>query len=75
MERETLEEKFRKYEAKDVKTVEELLTKYSKTFNVRGQEYHDALLKSHTEDLEKYGFDFVNRHDSKTGENVAIFKD
>lgn len=71
----TIAEKFRKYEVKDVKTVEELLTKYSKTYNSRTQDYNDAMLKSHTEDLEKYGFDFVNHHDSKTGDHVAIFKD
>lgn len=75
MEKETIAEKFRKYEAKDVKTVEELLNKYSKTYNTRDKEYHDAMLKSHTEDLKKYGFNFVNHHDSITGEHVAIFKD
>lgn len=64
----------KKYEVKDVKTVEELLNKYSKTYNARTQEYHDAMLKSHTKDLERFGYDFVNHHDSITGVNVAIFK-
>lgn len=67
-------ELFKKYEVKDVKTVEELLNKYSKTFNSRSKEYHDAMLDSHTKDLEKSGYTFVNHHDSITGDHVAIFK-
>ena len=67
-------ELFKKYEAKDVKTVEELLNKYSKTFNHRTKEYHDAMLESHTKDLEKLGYTFVNHHDSITGDHIAIFK-
>jgi hypothetical protein len=67
-------EVFKKYEAKDVKTVEELLNKYSKTFNHRTKEYHDAMLESHTNDLERLGYTFVNYHDSTTGNHVAIFK-
>lgn len=64
-----------KYIVKDIKTVEELLNKYSKTYNTRDKEYHDAMLKHHTEDLEKYGYDFVNHHDSVTGFAVAILKE
>jgi hypothetical protein len=67
-------EVFKQYEAKDVSTVEELLNKYSKTFNHRSKEYHDAMLESHTKDLEKLGYTFVNHHDSVTGDHVAIFK-
>lgn len=61
------------YEAKDVKTVEELLNKYSKTFNARSKEYHKAMLESHIEDYNKYGFTFVNHHDSITGDNVSLY--
>lgn len=65
----------RKYITTDVKTVEGLLNKYSKTYNVRTPEYHDAMLEHHTEYLEQYGYDFVNCHDSVTGYAVAILKD
>lgn len=65
----------RKYITIDVKTVEELLDKYSKTYNTRDKEYHDSMLEHHTEYLEKNGYDFVNYHDSVTGYAVAILKD
>lgn len=66
-------ELFKKYKAEDVKTVEELLNKYSKTFNHKTKEYHDAMLESHMRDYHKYGYTFVNHHDSITGDHVAIF--
>ena len=62
----------RRYVVEDIKSVEELLNKYSKTFNKRTQEYHDAMLSHHIEDFEKYGYDFINHHDSTTGCCVAI---
>lgn len=65
----------RKYITKECKTVEELLDNYSKTYNARTEEYHDAMLKHHTEDFKKYGYDFISHHDSVTEFAIAILKE
>ena len=39
----------------------------------RGDDYYQALLRSHTADFARHGYDIISRHDSRTGEVVAYF--
>jgi hypothetical protein len=66
---------FEKYKVNDVKTIEEFLQKYTKysRHQGRGQEYVDCRIKSHKDDLVKYGYTFITHHDSVTGEVVSFY--
>ena len=42
-------------------------------YHGRGAEYAQGLLASHEDHFERFGYDIISRHDSKTGEVVAYF--
>jgi len=67
-------EHWRQY-AVQANNLEEFLEKYTKPSRhwERGAEYVAARIKSHQEDIGKYGFTFITHHDSKSGETVAWF--
>ena len=56
-------------------TLEHFLDRYYKPdrYHGRGKEYAAAILESHREDLKKYGYDIIAKHDSVTGSVVAWF--
>jgi len=65
---------FKKYEVK-AENLEDFLEKYTKRgrHKERGEEYVEARIKSHSEDLSKYGYTFITHHDSITGETVSYY--
>ena len=67
-------ELFKKYQV-EADSIEDFIRNYGKhnRYYGRGNEYMNACLASHKEHLEKYGFDFITHHDSKTGETVAYY--
>jgi len=67
-------EEYRKYEVK-ANSVEDFLIRYTKPSRNEGRpkDYLEARIKSHTEDLEKYGFTFITHHDSITGQCVSYY--
>lgn len=56
--------------------LEDFLKKYTKynKHDGRGKEYVECRIKSHNEDLKKYGFTFITHHDSVTGEIVSFYE-
>lgn len=60
----------------DCKSVEEFANKYRKPerFTGRGAEYVKAIMESHYEDLEKYGYTSISRHDNITGKAIYFIK-
>lgn len=68
-------QKWRKYEVKDVSSVEDFLNKYTKHDRHAGwgPEYVAMRIKTHKQDLLKYGYCFMSRHESVTGQPVAYF--
>lgn len=69
-------ETFKKYEV-EASNLEEFLQQYTKPrdHEERGQEYVKARIKSHQEDINKFGFTFITHHASKTGEVVSWYPD
>jgi len=69
-----LKEVYRKYEVK-AESIEDFLNRYTKPSRneQRSSDYQEARIKSHTEDLEKYGYTFITHHDSVTGECVSYY--
>lgn len=66
-------EAFKKYEVEAI-SINDFLEKYSKQFILdRGQEHHEARVKSCQEDILKYVFTFITHQNSKTGENVSYY--
>jgi hypothetical protein len=65
------------YRVNDVDTVAEFLARYYKPerYTGRGEEYAAGLLASYQANYDRDGFTFISRHDSKTGEIVALFLD
>lgn len=65
---------FKKYEVQ-ANSLEEFLEKHTKhdRHAGRGAEYVAVRIKSHQEDVDKYGFTFITHHDSKSGETVAYY--
>lgn len=65
---------FKKYEVQADNLVD-FLEKYSKAgrHSERGSDYVKARIKSHQEDIDKYGFTFITHHDSKCGECVSYY--
>jgi hypothetical protein len=65
---------FEKYKV-DAESIEDFLEKYTKPskHKERGQEYVECRIRSHKEDLEKYGFTFITHHDSITGQCVSWY--
>jgi len=70
-----MENLFRKYEVKDVRTIEEFLTRYYKQdrYTGRGEAYAKELLNDYKESFAKEGFIIISRHDSSTGSTVSFF--
>ncbi|MGL5328571.1 MAG: hypothetical protein ACRDD7_04825 [Peptostreptococcaceae bacterium] len=66
----------KKYEVKDVATVEDFHNKYHKhdRFKGRGKEYANIVIESSYEDLKAYGYTLITKHDSTTGEQVTFYK-
>lgn len=69
-----LKEVYRKYEV-EADSVEDFLNKYTKPSRneQRCADYQEARVKSHTGDLNKYGYTFITHHDSVTGECVSYY--
>jgi flagellum-specific peptidoglycan hydrolase FlgJ len=69
-----IKETFRKYEVK-AESIEDFLKRYTKpSRNEQRPEYYQTVrIKSHTEDLKKYGYTFITHHDSITGECVSYY--
>lgn len=67
---------FKKYRV-EASSIEEFIRKYGKPkqYWERGEEYMKACIASHTEHFDKYGFDFITHHDSKSGEIVSYYED
>lgn len=67
-------EVFKKY-AVSANSLEDFLEKYTKhdRHAGRGEDYVFIRIKSHQEDIDKYGFTFITHHDSKTGETVSYY--
>lgn len=57
-------------------SVEDFLSRYMKPerFTGRGQDYVDHIIKSYTDELEKYGFCFITHHSSVTGKEIAFYE-
>ena len=71
-----LQKLFRKYQVKNVKSLDEFMSAYYKAdrYTGRGIAYENVLLEAHREHLDKEGFDIISKHDSNTGEVVAFYK-
>ena len=71
-----LYQSFKKYEVKDVKTIEEFLNKYGKydRYLGRGKEYFNCCVESHKKDLERDGYTIISRHDGVTGQVISFYK-
>lgn len=67
-------ENFKEYEVK-CNSLEEFLEKYTQRSKHRGRgdDYVNIRIQSHQNDLDKYGFTFVTRHDSVTGDTVSYY--
>ncbi len=67
-------ESFKKYEVK-ADSLEDFLKRYTKydRHEGRGKEYVECRIKSHREDMDKYGFTFITHHDSVTGRTVSYY--
>jgi hypothetical protein len=67
-------EMFKKYEV-NADSVEDFLAKYTKReqHSGRGKEYVEARIKSHKDDILKYGYTIITRHDSVTGDIVSYY--
>ncbi len=67
-------EAFKKYQV-EADSIEDFIRKYGKhdRYYGRGEEYMKVCLASHKKDFEKYGFDFITHHNSKTGETVSYY--
>lgn len=54
-------------------SVEDFAAKYRKheRYGARGEEYCQAVLNTHREEIEKYGMTWIGHYDSSTGELVA----
>ena len=65
---------FKKYEVK-AEGIADFLAKYYKPdrYTGRGDEYANALLKSHEKDFKSRGFDMISHHDSVTGKVVSYY--
>lgn len=69
-------ENFKKYKV-EAANLEDFLKKYTKhdRHEARGKEYVEARIKSHKEDLERYGYTIITHHDSVTGQTVSYYKE
>lgn len=67
-------ENFKKYQVQ-ANSLEDFLERYTKPKHhaERGEEYVQARLKSHNEDIKRYSFTFITHHDSKCGEIVSYY--
>lgn len=67
-------EAFKKYKV-EADSLEDFLKRYTKHAHheARGKEYVEARIKSHQEDLDKYGFTFITHHSSVIGEHVSYY--
>ena len=67
--------KNQKHIANDVNSIEEFLEKYMRhqRYQDLGEEYKQAVLTGHEEDVMKYGNTLISRHESVTGEAVWYY--
>lgn len=68
-------ELFKSHRVTNVKTVAEFLDRYYRPdrYTGRGEEYAATLLKSHEEDFNELGVDWISKHDSLTGSVVSFY--
>lgn len=69
-----MKQEFKKYEV-EANSIEDFLQRYTKPSRnqQRSEDYQEARVKSHSEDLEKYGYTFITHHDSITGKCVSYY--
>lgn len=69
-----MKEVFREYRV-HADSIEEFLNKYTKprSHGERGEEYVQDRIQFHKERLSNYGYTFITRHDSITGDNVSYY--
>jgi hypothetical protein len=69
-----MKEAFSKYQV-EASSIEDFLQRYTKPSRneQRPTDYQEARIKSHTEDLKKYGYTIITHHDSITGECVSYY--
>lgn len=69
-----LHDVFKKYRV-PAASIQDFRQRYTKPdrYSQRGPEYVAAVLHSACEDLHKYGFTIISRHDSITGEVVSYY--
>jgi len=65
---------FQKYEV-FADCISSFIAQYGKPrrYSERGEEYMSAVLKSHQESLQEYGYTIITRHDSITGKTVSYY--
>lgn len=68
-------EKMKKYQVQ-AESVEDFRQRYTKPerYQKRGADYVAAVVQSAHEDMERYGFTIISRHDSVTGDCVAYYR-
>lgn len=69
-----LYEHFKQYRV-DADSLPDFLERYTKPkqHRERGEEYVVARIKSDQEDFDHFGYTFITRHDSVTGETVSYY--
>ena len=70
----SLFESYKKY-AVQAESLEDFLERYTqpRAHAERGEEYVQARIEAHREDIEKHGFTFITRHDSTYGRDVSYY--
>ena len=71
----SLYKNFKKYEVFDVGSIKGFCAKYYKhdRYMGRGKEYVNAVIESHKEYIEEFGYTIISHHDSITGQVVSFY--
>ncbi|WP_182004659.1 hypothetical protein [Priestia aryabhattai] len=66
---------YKKYQVKDVKSVDEFLKKYTKydRHEGRGKEYAENRLRVYTKEFLEEGYTYMSHFESVTGEVVSFY--
>lgn len=68
-------ESFKKYEVKPCESLKEFCDTYHRrgAYHDRGEDYMKCDYESHKKDMEVYGFTFIPKGSSTTGDNVSYY--
>ena len=60
----------------DCKSVDEFAYKYRKIdrFTQRGDDYVEAVMKTHNEELDRFGYTCISHHDNVTGKFISYIE-